>query len=73
MRGRRPADRFWKPTIRDGLPPLAENVEAELDRGDWPKDIAGRRALSVGTLRELLVAGGHTALAKRLAARDDRP
>jgi len=49
---------------------LADNVTAELDDGQWPVDIAGRRALTVARLRQLLIADGWPAVAHRL---DDGP
>ena len=49
---------------------VADNVTAELDDGQWPVDIAGRRALTVARLRQLLIAAGWSDLAHRL---DDRP
>ena len=49
---------------------LADNVTAELDDGQWPVDIAGRRALTVARLRQLLIADGWPHVAHRL---DDGP
>ena len=49
---------------------LAENVAAELDDGQQPADIAGRRSLTVARLRQLLIADGWPDVAHRL---DDRP
>ena len=45
---------------------LADNVEAELDAGIWPTDIAGRRSITVEKLWMILMSDGYPGLAHRL-------